>query len=253
MRNALDQKLGKREPKLDKRTFKLSKYLLDLAPPPAENWIQPSVSIPMYGNDYLGDCVPAAAGHMQNLWRSFSAPQAQELSVRDIIQAYSAAGGYFPGQPSTDNGMYMLDMLKYWRKVGLGGRKILAFVSLTPGDLVELEQATWLFGSVMLGLQLPASAQGKNEWSVPDRTIGAGAPGSWGGHCVPVARYDQSIPARYRNRVITWGSTMPMSDYFFQVYCDEAYAVLSQDWITAKGLSPSLFDLEALQADLAAL
>jgi len=41
---------------------------------------------------------------------------------------------------------------------------------------------------------------------------------------------------------MTWG--------FLDTYCDEAYAVLSQDWIEKSGLAPSNFDLTALQADL---
>jgi hypothetical protein len=41
---------------------------------------------------------------------------------------------------------------------------------------------------------------------------------------------------------MTWG--------FLDTYCDEAYAVLSQDWIDKTNLAPNNFDLTALQADL---
>jgi len=38
---------------------------------------------------------------------------------------------------------------------------------------------------------------------------------------------------------------------FIDTYCDEAYAVLSQDWINnVTKLSPSDFNLAALQTDL---
>jgi hypothetical protein len=44
-----------------------------------------------------------------------------------------------------------------------------------------------------------------------------------------------------------------MSHNFFGDYCDEAYAVLSPDWLTAKGNSINGLNLAALQRDIAAL
>jgi hypothetical protein len=44
-----------------------------------------------------------------------------------------------------------------------------------------------------------------------------------------------------------------MSDYFYQVYNDESYAVLSQDWVNVGGVAPNMFDLSTLEADLASL
>ncbi len=40
---------------------------------------------------------------------------------------------------------------------------------------------------------------------------------------------------------------------FFTTYCEESYALVSQDWIETTGLSPSGFNLAALQADCQAL
>ena len=41
---------------------------------------------------------------------------------------------------------------------------------------------------------------------------------------------------------------------FWDAYCDEAYAVLSKDWINqASDLAPNRFDLATLQKDLSAL
>jgi hypothetical protein len=45
-----------------------------------------------------------------------------------------------------------------------------------------------------------------------------------------------------------------MSWQFYQTYMDEAFAVLSPDWISAKlGKAPSGFDMAALKQDLAAV
>jgi hypothetical protein len=37
---------------------------------------------------------------------------------------------------------------------------------------------------------------------------------------------------------------------WFAKYCSEAYALVSKDWIEATGISPSGFDLAALEDDL---
>jgi hypothetical protein len=52
---------------------------------------------------------------------------------------------------------------------------------------------------------------------------------------------------------VTWGERLKMSHNFFGDYCDEAYAVLSPDWLTAKGNSINGLNLAALQRDIAAL
>jgi len=45
-----------------------------------------------------------------------------------------------------------------------------------------------------------------------------------------------------------------MSWEFYQAYMDEAYAVLSRDWVSQKlGTSPPGLDLTALQQDVAAV
>jgi hypothetical protein len=250
-------KLGKRAARFDPRTLKMARYIeiagAPPAPPLAIDWLANVSSWPMYMNDVLGDCVEAAGGHMVELWEKYTNSNKPQPTNSQIVQAYSGAGGYVPGDPSTDQGTDMLSFLKYWRSTGIGGHKILAFVSLKRGDLAELRQAIWLFGAAIIGVQLPVSVQNLNEWSVPDGLSGDYAPGSWGGHCVPVGAYNEQLPGRLRNKLVTWGSVIPMSDYFYYCYCDEAYAVLSQDWIDTNGLAPNLFDLDLLQSDLAAL
>lgn len=243
--------LGKQPASYDKRNFKLSKYVL-APPPPLADWLK-LPSWPMYDNDTLSDCVEAAAGHMIGAWQSYSHPTAPAPTAAQIVQAYSGATGYNPYKPWTDNGTNLLSFLKYWRKIGIAGHKILAFMAIQPGNLAELQQSIWLTGAAMIGVALPLSAQGESQWTVPNGLRGDNAPGSWGGHCVPVGAYNDHVAAMDRNTVVTWGATLTMSDYFYQCYSDEAYAVLSQDWIDAKGLAPNQFDLKTLQADLAAL
>lgn len=246
-------RLGKSAARSDSRTLKLSNYIRKAALPPAPaevSWITrltAAEALPMYLNDKLGDCVAAAAGHMIQQWNFYAGHPAQPTDA-DILTSYEAVGGYDPGNPNTDNGMDMLSYLNYWRTTGLGGHKILAFMSVDWTNQEEVRSAIQIFGNVYIGVQLPTSAQGQTAWTVTQGGIysAAGQPGSWGGHCIPI---DAGSPETYT--VTTWGTTLKMSHNFFEDYCDEAFAVLSQDWIGVTGDSPEGLDLAQLQADLA--
>lgn len=241
--------LGKKAPRLDHRNLRLADYIKALPPAPtsASFWAKVP-SWPMYLNDQLGDCTIAAAGHMIQQWTEYAAVE-KTITNNDVLKGYEACGGYVPGDPSTDNGCEMLTVVKYWQKTGLGGHKIAAFVAVDPTKLNEIKQAVALFGSVYLGVQLPISAQSqvgpKGVWAVPsDGAEGDGSPGSWGGHCIPIIRYGNTL------EVITWGAPQMMSWPFLSIYADEAYAIVTQDFIEKSGDSPSGLALAALMSDL---
>jgi|SRR5579859_179690 len=245
-------KLGKQKAVFDKRTLKLTRYLTSVLPPPPDevSWITKLAAaeqLPMYLNDKLGDCVIAAAGHMIQQWNFYAGHPAQP-SDTDVLSDYCAVGGYQPGNPNTDNGTNMLAFLKYWRNTGLGNHRIYAFLAVDPQNLVEVRQAINLFGNLYVGIELPTAAQGANRWTVPTGGVNVdnGAPGGWGGHCVPIVASSPNT-----HTCITWGTTLKMSHNFFADYGDEAYAVLSKDWLNAQGVSPEGFNLAQLMADLA--
>jgi hypothetical protein len=103
-----------------------------------------------------------------------------------------------------------------------------------------------LFGGCYIGLNLPESVEDSDFWSVPIGGLtGDGAPGSWGGHAVCALEYDPRGLT-----VVTWGELIQMTWGFWDAYCDEAYAILSLDWMTSAGQSPSGFDLGSLKQDL---
>ncbi len=245
--------LGKKAPRHDPRTLMLARYLTAPlpAPPPEVSWVVKVPNWPMMMNNSIGDCTCAAAGHMLGQWSVYANPPGFTPSDQQILAAYEHVGGYNPADPSTDQGAYMLDVLKYWRNNGIAAHKIAAFVQVDPANDVEVRQAIELFGNIYIGLALPVSAQGQQAWTVAAGGPDAGGdnePGSWGGHCVPImAASPHSLTC------ITWGQRLKMSHNFFKDYCDEAYAVLSTDWIEHTGQAPSGFNLAALQADLAAL
>jgi hypothetical protein len=242
-------KLGKQPARHDVRTLQLANYLKPEALPPAPpsvDWGAKLKDWDMMANDHVGDCTCAAAGHLIMDWTFNEGPQAVIPADKQILAAYSAITGYDPKTGANDHGAVELDVLNYWRRTGIANRKILAYAALEPGNQGHVRDALFLFGGCYLGLALPISAQRQKVWSVPPGGAkGEGAPGSWGGHAVPIVGYDsRGLTA------ITWGAAKRMTWEFLNVYCDEAYAVLSGDWTGADMRAPNGVDLKSLEADL---
>jgi hypothetical protein len=242
-------KLGKHTPKFDRRTLQFGKYITKRlpAPPKAADYSLAVSSWPMMGNDTYGDCTCAAAGHMIQEWTANNG-HAVVLPDAAILKAYH----HFAGN-NADAGANMLDVLKYWRKTGIGGDKIAAFVQIEPKNEIQVQDSVYLFGSCYIGVALPDFAVSSGAdflsipWVVPPQgPVGSAAPNPQNGHCIPAVGYDE------RNLyVVTWGALKSMSWQFYQAYMDEAYAVLSADWINQQlGRSPSGLDFATLQQDL---
>jgi hypothetical protein len=245
-----NQKLGKKPAHHDPRTLQMANYLTLPEIPAARDWTtKAAANWGMMLNDKLGDCTCAATGHITQAWTANAGPK--ELTFPDpaVLAAYEAITGYRPSDPSTDRGAVELDVLRYWRKTGIGGTKIEAFIALEPKNHLHVQAAVELFGGSYIGLALPVSAQQQAVWSVPPGgPTGTGAPGSWGGHAVAIEAYDA-----HGLTCITWGQKKKMTWSFWDAYCDEAYALLSELWAGKKATAPSGFDLAALKADLKAV
>lgn len=248
------EKLGKKAARHDWRTFMLHRYLTQPVrgtlpvPSVSRNWSGLVKEWPVMLNDNIGCCAIAGQGHAIQEWTCINKKGCVPTD-QDILTGYSAVSGYIPGQPDTDNGCVLLDALNYWRKVGIGGHKILAYVGLEVGNAMELKLAVDLFGNAYTGVQLPNTAKQQKTWYVPQGGArGDGEPGSWGGHLILVTGYDQS-----GLDFISWGQVMRMTWAFWHTYSDENYGLLSHDWIGQGGTSPSKFSLSQLQTDLALL
>jgi hypothetical protein len=210
----------------------------------------------MMDNAQVGDCTCAAAGHLMMEWTANAQSKIFTPSDKQIVAAYSAITGYNPKTGANDNGAQEIDVLNYWRQTGIAGHKIQAFVALEPANHTHIMDGTSIFGGCYIGLALPNTAKSQTQnhqpWSVtPAGTTGDDAPGSWGGHAVPVVAYD----ARSLT-VVTWGALQTMTWGFWAAYCDEAYAILSPDFLKPKGgqpVTPDGFNVAQLQEDLADL
>ncbi|MCA1682782.1 MAG: hypothetical protein LC685_02110 [Actinobacteria bacterium] len=243
------RKLGRLPTVHDPRTLRFAAYTTKVPKPPAEvHRSHNEFAWPMFDNDRIGDCTIAAAAHMLEGWAFATGAKKPTITQSQVVTAYTAVSGYNPKTGANDNGAVELDVLRYWHRTGIAGRKIGAFASVDPRNANEIRQSVWLFGGVYLGIALPTSAQTQKIWDTPATGLqGDGAPGSWGGHAVPVVSYDAN-----RLAVITWGAVQLMTWRFFGAYVDEAYAILSTDLLKG-GKSPEGFSLSQLQSDLSAL
>jgi hypothetical protein len=260
MASPASYKLGKKPAVFDPRTLLLGKFVskLRLDPPPASRvW---SIAVgnrwQMYRNDEIGDCGPVGAAHQHMCWSANSdgVERIYVPTIQEVIKVYSDVGGYVEGQPWTDNGIVMLDLMKYWRLHGFSGRRIGAFASLAqPNAAIDRKlfmAAVNIFGGVAVGLRLPKAAQNYEVWKAPARQhrFGRWAPNSWGGHYVPVFDYDQQLLT-----CVTWGAKKQMSWAFLEAYADEAYVQISEDWLNDAGKAPNGFDMTGLGNALAVI
>lgn len=245
-------KLGKAPPKFDARTLLFAKYLTKglRPPPPSVDYAVKVKEWPMFGNDKYGDCTCAAAGHMIEEWTANTGKE-ETLPESTVLAVYNH---FVHGKP--DQGVNMLDVLKFWRTSGFGKDKVYAFAQLEPRNAPQAQDAVFLFGSCYIGLALPEFTVPKGvgdpsiPWIVPPSGAkGEAAPNQNNGHCVPAFAYDR------RNLwVVTWGKLKPMSWQFYTTYCDEAFAVLSKDWLSKRmKRAPPGLDLSSLRKDLAAV
>ncbi len=250
-------KLGKRAPKFDKRTLKMSKYITPaLAPAPVScDWTQRKVNWGMMLNDSLGDCTIAACAHAIQVWSLCNpaglAVGQTEITVvdSDILKMYEKSCGYNPSDPATDEGGVELDVLNFWRHNPLHGHHLKAYAEPDPGNFQHIKQSIWLFGGVYIGLALPITAQSQDVWDVVGDPLNDpdSMPGSWGGHAVYVPAYDSAGLT-----MITWGQLKRMTKAFWNAYCDESHALVGGWWVRDRA-TPSGFDYATMINDLAGI
>jgi hypothetical protein len=244
-------RLGKLPASTDHRTLKAAKYLdLEQLPTGPTNLTRGVHQWPMYANDRIGDCGPASCGHMIQAWTAADGLLIVP-SPNSVISFYSTVSGFDPARGMnesnpTDVGVNMLDMLNVWRRKGIGGRKILAYVKVDIANKREAQAASFLFGGLSMGYELPEYVQGLSRWYMGDRKRGDDTPGSWGGHAV-----NRVVHSARTKKNVSWGGLMPVTYEFDREYSDECYAVLSEDWTGGDRKAPNGFALDELLSDLA--
>lgn len=239
-------KLGRLPNDPRKARLTMTKYLTVATKPPLSmDWQSAITSWPMLGNDEIGDCTAAGAGHAAQAMNWYGRGQTAPVTDADALKMYSAISGYTPKDPSTDVGATLQDALGYWRKTGIGGNQIVAYAEIPATDLDAIRSCIATFGFVYTGLNFPASAMDQFNAGKPWTVVRSAMAG---GHCVPIGAYKpQSFEC------VTWGRRQSMTVDFFQRYFDEVWVAIDLDWLALSGRSPSGLDTAALNADYAAL
>jgi len=227
-------KLGRKPPRLDRRTLRLARYMLPglPAPKPSIDWTSSVARWGDYGNNEYGDCTLAAAAHMQMAWSAnASAESAPDPSC--ILSLYRQLS-------PQDQGLVELDVLNLWRQQGICGGKIAAFGAVNYRSLDEVKLGIEWFGGLYAGVILPMAAQNQEVWD-----IAANDGGVWGAHAVPLLAYGLSDLLS-----ITWGEVKRLTWAWLSMYTEELWACISSDWLNSQGKTPEGLDIETLAGDL---
>ena len=216
-----------------------------VAPPTVNYYGVPDLG--MLGNDQYGDCVFAGNGHIAEEQTFYGQGTETVITTADVLSEYSRVTGFNPGPPvRNDNGAMIQDGLNDFRKNGLAGSFIAAFAEVT--NIADVKLAVAEFGVVDIGFRFPASAMSQFNAGRPWDVVSNDG-GIEGGHCVVVLGYGSTYLY-----VATWGTVQKMTYAFWNRYVDEAWAVVSPDWVNAvTGLDPLGVDKYTFGAQYAAL
>jgi hypothetical protein len=194
------------------------------------------------------NCTCAGLAHARQVWSYNASGQMVTLPDDYVLQLYEQGCGYMLGNEATDQGGNEQSLLTFCQQTGIptpgGPDKILGFVELNVANTDDIKRAIAEGGIVYLGINIPEAwceAPVGSTWDVTDSPTA-------GGHAIIGAAYDPQ-----ELYVVSWGNTWPMTWAAFAQVCDEAYLVVDQAWLNAKGSTPFGMSLDALEAAMSAL
>lgn len=226
------------------RTLKLRDFLVSglAAPAACDLTTQTGRDTDDLGNTDVGDCAIAGPGHFVN-WEDDLNHRPRTATRARTIDEYQNFG-YVPGDESTDTGCYALDVMKWWRSVGLFGRKIKAFAQVNYFNPEEVAKAIFLLGGVFLCMALPKKVKDGSIFTAKLWEPAADDGGPAGGHF---------MWCEGSNLVNSWGERIRPDDAMIERYCFDAYAVVSEDAITPNGRAFSGLDIAGMGEALASV
>jgi hypothetical protein len=242
-------KFGKRPPELHPDTLWLDAYLnSDALPPPEEKrgweWNVPGAiwANSMLGNDQVENCVEAMILHYIMMAQASTGKPVTQFTEQDGINLYSWITGYVPGDESTDNGTGIVQALNHWRVKGVFGHHILGYMAFNWNDQIRMNQAIDIFGASLTGLNVTPSMVNQFDAGQPWNAPFDGNPD---GHGVPITGYGSQ-----GRTCITWAAHEQM-DFQATGQFDEAFVVITDDWLTKAKTTPILgLNLARLERDL---
>lgn len=241
-------KLGLRGHKEDRlgRTLRLADFLTDFSYPAncdITEGLAPDEDD--LGNASVGLCALAGPAHKER-WLDQLNKRPPRVAADVVIAQYSAMTGYVPGDESTDNGTYALDVFRAWKKDGLFGLPpIEAYAQVNYLDAEEVRKATFLSGGTFLCLSLPkrvaaGDPRDVDVWDVPpDGDFG----GELGGHLVWL----------YGDCCNSWGRQIVVTPAFIAARAYDAFVAFGPDDLLPGGRAFSGLDLAGLRAAVKAV
>lgn len=244
MKDISNFRFGKLPPKIDYRTLRFGDYLKEdiPEPPPSINLrerVCTNLSLPvqylfpMFANDVLGDCAIAGMAHGVTVYHGMVAQQ-HIPSLSNVVRIYNHLTG------GMDSGLYLLDVIKFWRGTGIEDHKIFAYAGVNAHNHTHVKQAINLFGGLFMGFQCQEKVleEFKHEkpWQ-PGRLMNMG-------HAVYVTGYDSEGV-----EVLTWGDIQRGTWAWWDECVDESFALLPPE-AKMEGFTPG-FDFGRLSKDLA--
>lgn len=212
-------------------------------------------AIPMYLNDAIGDCTIAGEAHLVGAVSVYSGHPEVLFADSEVQAVYSRVGGYVPGDPATDQGCNMADVLADLKANGItdvNGVSHQAEGYASLGNVADedlLAQCLEVFGSVYVGFNVQQHMEAQFSagqvwtWRPGDAVVG--------GHCVVLQR---RYPEGSMHGILeywTWGARQ-RADFGWQAHAvEEAWVVVTRDWIEANGTTVEGLDLTSLLADMA--
>ena len=251
-------KFGRNRPAPHLRTgHKMAAKYFDAAnmPPVPDSFdystLNPTPLADVLGNDTLGDCTAAGAGHLIDVFTAGGGSPVT-ITAAETIAFYSLSTGYVPGDPSTDQGGDEVTVLTYWRDHGFdgkGGHPIAGFMRVDPTNAALLKACCFYFGGLYFGLELP------NSYTHPFPSAngyvwGPGTPNPDQGHCIVGCGASAT-----GIKDDSWGLLGEFEYDGIAELCSESnggmvFAVLSKDWVSKmSGDSPDALDWATLVAD----
>lgn len=253
-------KLGKKAGVVDDpRTFKARAIMqVEGLPPVLSSWriAEQKHDWEMHGNDRYGDCAFVTHAHAVAAQEWSSRTKDIPVTTEQVLDFYSKVTGFDRNDPSTDNGAYMIDPMRYRRKNGFGLERdrtphmITAYAKVDDDSGAEFKQCARLFGGMACGVGLPLRAMTQEVWSLPpaDQRDDRDEIYSWGGHSMYLCAFDpQGVT------FLTWGREQRATWAWFKAYCDERWVMISEDFFNREQKTPQRLNIAKLEQLLSTL
>ena len=209
-----------------------------------------------FGNNTLSDCTAAGLGNAALAIGALGGfqPVVTEPAVESF---YSATSGYIPGQPGTDRGAVLTDVLAYQARSGFHtGAELLTgpWATVDPFNRSLLALGMEMFGAVILGVALSLADMNRvgQLWDVGVMATGGDpTPGSGGLHCLLGWSYD-GLTDGARVQLATWGGLQAATWRWLDRAIREAHVVAWRPLLSTAGVNWSGVDYDALVGEAAA-